>query len=90
MEIRWARAATRHRINRERSGHVVRCPQTVIREPAPAESRGKTERIVFLGADQDGVLLEVIAVEVENALVVIHAMPMRDRYRQHVKGGDHV
>jgi hypothetical protein len=43
---------------------------------------------VFLGSDEAGALLEVIAIETEQGLLIIHAMPIRDRYRQHLKGDD--
>ncbi|MBI4898441.1 MAG: hypothetical protein HY827_08775 [Actinobacteria bacterium] len=40
-------------------------------------------RLLFVGDDPDGVALEVMAIELdaEEALLVIHAMPLRDRYR---------
>ena len=38
-------------------------------------------RLVFLGDDEDGLALEVMAVELDDdSLFVIHAMPLRDRY----------
>ena len=36
--------------------------------------------VVFLGPDQDGVALEVIALELGNGLLVIHAMKLRQKY----------
>jgi hypothetical protein len=30
----------------------------------------------------------VIAIETEHGLLIIHAMPIRDRYRQHLQGDD--
>jgi hypothetical protein len=40
------------------------------------------ERLLFLGDDEDGVALEVMAVEVEDdGLFVIHAMELREKYR---------
>jgi hypothetical protein len=45
-------------------------------------SDGRDERILYLGDDADGVALEVMAVELSGgALYVIHAMPLRERYR---------
>ena len=42
----------------------------------------RDERILYLGDDADGVALEVMAVELSgNALCVIHAMPLRAKYR---------
>jgi hypothetical protein len=38
---------------------------------------------VYLGDDREGLALEVMAVELEDGdLLVIHAMPLRDRYRE--------
>jgi hypothetical protein len=87
MEIRWARSATRHRISRKRSGHVVATANTVIRQPAPEGSPLSDERLVFLGRDEDGELLEVMAVETENGLLIIHAMNMRAKYEPYVRDG---
>lgn len=40
------------------------------------------ERLLFLGDDEEGVPLEVMAVELEDDdLLVIHAMEIRERYR---------
>jgi hypothetical protein len=82
-EIEWARSATKHRIGRRRSLHVIRhagiCFEEVEwprREFEPADPR-----ITFLGDNEDGRELEVIAVLLEDGgLLVIHAMRMRERY----------
>lgn len=66
MEIRWARAATKHRVSRARSEHVILNAAAVIDEPAPSDSSHRDHRVVFLGPDQDGTMLEVMAVETEN------------------------
>ena len=40
------------------------------------------ERILYLGDDADGVALEVMVVELSSdAMYVIHAMPLRAKYR---------
>jgi hypothetical protein len=88
MEIRWARSATKHRITRQRSGHVVRTATTVLRQPAPADSPAQDDRLVYLGPDQDGALLEVMAVETDRGLLVIHAIPIREKYRRYLEGAD--
>ena len=85
MEIRWAKSAGRHRISRARSGHVVGTAETIIRESAPEDSPLEDDRIVFLGPDPNGVMLEVVAVEIEQGLLVIHAMKMRSQYRPFLK-----
>jgi hypothetical protein len=39
--------------------------------------------VVLLGEDADGIALEVMAVELDDeSLLVIHAMALRDRYRE--------
>lgn len=81
MEIRWAKSAAKHRISRARSAHVVKTAETIIREPAPDDSPLEDDRIVFLGPDPRGVMLEVVAVEIGSGLLIIHAMKMRAQYR---------
>ena len=87
MDLKWARAATKHRISRERSRHVIEhCGLRFDQEPPANSAEGASPRLVFLGDDADGIALEVMAVELEDAsLLVIHAMPLRDRYREQYK-----
>jgi len=87
VDLKWARAAAKHRISRERSRYVIeRCGLRFEQDP-PADAPEKASlRLVFLGDDEEGIALEVMAVELEeNALLVIHAMPLRDRYREQYK-----
>ena len=83
MNLRWARAATKHRISRERSRYVIeKCGLRFEQDPPADAPENASSRLVFLGDDEKGIALEVMAVELENdALLVIHAMPLRDRYR---------
>ena len=84
MNLKWARAATKHRISRERSRYVIdHCGLRFEQDP-PADAPEKaSSRLVFLGDDEEGIALEVMAVELEDdALLVIHAMPLRDPYRK--------
>lgn len=84
MDLRWARSATRHRIARERSRYVLEHCGLRFEQPPPAGApAGAEPRLVYLGDDADGVALEVMAVELEDgSLLVIHAMALRDRYRE--------
>ena len=41
---------------------------------------------MFLGPDEDGVLLDVMAVQTAESLVIIHAMTIRAKYRAHLSG----
>ena len=84
MDLKWARAATKHRISRDRSRYVIEhCGLRFKQEPPSDAPIGATSRLVFLGDDPDGIALEVMAVELDNeSLLVIHAMPLRGRYRK--------
>lgn len=49
----------------------------------PLDESGADDRILFLGPDQHGVPLEVLAIELAGGeLLVIHAMKLRRRYRR--------
>lgn len=80
--IRFARSATKHRISRERSLHVIeRCGYQLLDRRRCANSHGPDRRVLFLGDDLEGVALEVLAAEnVEEEFTVIHAMNLRTKY----------
>jgi hypothetical protein len=82
VNLKWARSATKHRISRERSRYVIEhCGLRFKQEPSANAPAGASSRLVFLGDDTDGIPLEVMAVELyDENLLVIHAMPLRDRY----------
>jgi hypothetical protein len=84
VNLRWARAATKHRISRERSRYVIdHCGLRFEQDPPADAPENASSRLVFLGDDDEGTALEVMAVELEDdTLLVIHAMPLRDRYRK--------
>lgn len=84
MNLKWTRSATKHRISRERSRYVIEQCGLRFKQEAPSDAPvGASSRVVFLGDDTEGVALEVMAVELEDEnLLVIHAMPLRDRYRK--------
>lgn len=82
VELRWARAATKHRIPRGSSRYVIEhCGLFYEQNPPAGASDNASPRLVFLGDDEKGTALEVMAVELEDdTLLVIHVMPLRDRY----------
>ncbi|MBI2237694.1 MAG: toxin [Actinobacteria bacterium] len=48
--------------------------------PPPGQAE---DRLIYLGDDEEGVPLEVMAVELgPDELYVIHAMPLREKYRR--------
>ncbi len=60
----------------------------IFREDAPRSSPLRDSRLVFLGPDRTGQLLEVMAIETDNGgLLVIHAQPIRNRYLELLAGG---
>ena len=82
MVIRFAQSARRHKIGQARVRFVIEHPVVTDRVPAPDNSLLPDERLVFLGDDHTGRALEVMAVELaDGALLVIHAMDLRDKYR---------
>jgi len=79
--ISWARSATRHRISRERSLHIVRHAGICMRDSRYPDERYDDPRFLFFGPDLEGMPLEVVGVAPEDgSLVIIHAMPLRERY----------
>ena len=83
MNLSWSRSATKHRISHDRSRHVIEhCGLVFEQDPPACAAADADQRLVYLGDDADGIALEVIAVELEDgSQLVIHAMPLRDRYR---------
>lgn len=60
--------------------HVIEhCPDPIY---PPLAGSGESDRVLFLGPDEHGVPLEVLAVELDRGeLLVIHAMRLRRQYR---------
>jgi hypothetical protein len=80
--ITWTRSATKHRIARQRSLYVVRHAGICFRETEHADEWYCDPRFAFLGPDAEGYPLEVVAVVPEDgSLMIIHAMPLRERYQ---------
>ena len=60
----------------------------IFKENAPKDSPLKDARLVFLGPDDGGELLEVMAIETDSGgLLVIHAQRIRHRYLELLKEG---
>jgi hypothetical protein len=78
-EIRFTQSARKHRIGRASARHVL-----AGTEPMPVTTTGGTDAWLYLGPDERGRELEIIAVEVRPAeaapyLLVIHVMPTQLR-----------
>ena len=78
MHIDFAPSAGRHGISQDRIRHVI----SHCRSPLypPDDDQGDKDLVMFLGPDATGVPLEVVAIENEDGLYVIHAMRLRPRY----------
>jgi hypothetical protein len=87
MQIRFAQSARRHRIGRARVLHVLANARAVATGPPPTDSPAADLRILIVGDDATGRPLEVVAVIVDDdLLLVIHAMDLRDKYRDLYEG----
>ena len=78
--FRWefAQSSRGHLIARERIREVLTNPIGVLSMEGVGD---QDERVVFLGMDKSGRAIEVVAVESEQGLLVIHAMDMRPKWR---------
>jgi hypothetical protein len=83
VEITFARSATKHRISKQRSLHVIqRSGLQLVDRFWNSRTSDVDRRVYFLGDDLEEVPLEVVAVERDQGTFrVIHAMPLRNRFR---------
>lgn len=76
--IEFTQSARKHRIGRARVRQVLADPVAEAILPADHE---RQERLVFVGDDESGRALEVMAVRTDKGLLVIHAMDLRPKWR---------
>jgi len=77
MEIRFAQSARKHRIGKARVNYVMENnPHTVI-----SSQDGKKVQWVWIATDDRGLELEIVAVVLEQYLLVTHVMPTSLRRR---------
>jgi len=77
MEIRFAQSARKHRIGKARVNYVMENnPHTVI-----TSQDGKKVQWVWIATDDRGLELEIVAVVLEQYLLVTHVMPTSLRRR---------
>ena len=69
--IRWYRSARRHRIGKARALYVIASTEAV---DVPATETADA-RLVWIGRDDRGIELEIVALDLDDAVVVIHVMP---------------
>lgn len=78
MEIRFTRSARKHRIGKLRALEVIS-----NHEPREIKDE-RGNRLLWIGQDQRGLELEIVGIELDEAILIIHVMPFR--YRR--KGGE--
>ena len=70
-EVRWFRSARRHRIGKAHAMYVISSSEPVwVRATTNFDAR-----LVWIGPDDRGIELEVVALDLPEAIVVIHVMP---------------
>jgi hypothetical protein len=76
-EVHFARSARRHRIGKAHVLFVLEScePMTVL------ISDGEDQKLLWIGYDDRGLELEVIALELAESILVIHVMPRSFRRR---------
>lgn len=81
VRLHWASSSAKHGITQARTRYVLTRAGLVYIQRATPPDR-PLDQLVFLGDDRGGMALEVMAVELANGdLLVIHAMPLRPKYR---------
>ncbi len=68
--MRWAQSSRKHRIGRAHARHVM----TTVSPVAAITSSGD-QALLWVGADDRGIELEIIAIVLPDIYPVIHVMP---------------
>ncbi len=80
--IKFAQSATKHGIDEEEITYVIKHFGLYFYVPPPMGSPYRSERLLFLGDNQKGVAIEVLATRTEDGdLFVFHARKMSKQYR---------
>lgn len=70
LPLRWYQSARRHRIGRVHAMYVMTSTKPTL---VPATD-AFDERLVWIGKDDRGIELEIVALALPDAVVVIHVM----------------
>jgi hypothetical protein len=70
VRVRFTQSARKHRVGRAHALYVMDTS-----EPIELEEPDEARRLVWLGADDRGLMLEIVAIETPDYLLVIHVMP---------------
>ena len=77
VEVRWSQSSRKHRIGRAQARHVM---QTV--QPTATTTASGNDALIWIGPDDRGVELEIVAVILPELYLVIHVMPTALRRSQ--------
>lgn len=75
--VRWYRSARRHRIGKAHAKFVI---DSVVPDHVPATATADP-RLVWIGEDDRGIELEIVALDLDDAIVVVHVIPTALRRR---------
>ncbi len=78
MLIRFTQAARKHKIGKARVVHVIEHATVAFTVSADDD---RADRTVWLGEDHEGRVLEVMTIDIDDGLLVIHTMDIRPKYR---------
>jgi hypothetical protein len=74
-QVRFSQSARRHRLGR---AHVLHVMNTVVPEVIEADEVNRS-RLLWIGPDDRGLSLEIVAILEPGYLLVIHVMPHQFR-----------
>lgn len=77
QEVRFAQSARKHKIGKARALAALENSGDPVVVLAPSDDLD--DRLVFIGKDDRGIELEIIAVQLSDFLFVIHVMPTEFR-----------
>jgi len=75
--LRWYRSARRHRIGKAHAKFVI---DSVVPDHVPASAIADVS-LVWIGEDDRGIEREIVALDLVDAIVVVHVMPTALRRR---------
>lgn len=78
MEI--AHSARKHGVADDDMRHAIALAVRVVRQ-------GSAERVLVIGPDRVGALLEIVVLDPDTEPVIIHAMPLRSKFYRFLEKG---
>ena len=70
MDLAWTQSSRRHRIGRAHARHVINTTN-----PTSITTADGSEALLWVGSDDRGLELEIVAVVLPGRYLVIHVMP---------------